>query len=730
MNTRLFARSVAGAVAAGGLALALAPAAAAETAPGPAFVDQLGSQLRPLRDAGPGDIADARDAGLTIERGEVLVGVVVSGDLEAAAARLEDLGMRVVATAEEPRPTVEGGLPVDSIEAVAKSDLSEAIIPVMAFGTDEADVGAQTSEGVVRHNLPAAISAAGTSGAGVQVGVISDSIDEVGTGVAGSQATGDLPASVTVLLDEPGGSDEGRAMAEIIFDEAPGLQRILFSSGTLGAVSKAASIDNLVANGADLIADDIFYLGEPFFQDGVIAQAVDRAKAAGVPYLASAGNRARQSYQSTYRPDGGGGLDLHDFDPGPGVVTRNCFSQPIPNNPNARITVALGWDEPVGGVTTDLDLRITNPAGTTTFAVSNASSNLNGDPKEIATFPNNTGSAQTPCVEIRRFTGSRAPFLKWIEQDNYTQGVPQFDTQSDTINPDAASARGSLAVAAVAQDDPGLNTPEPFSSRGPKTRFFDAAGNRLTTPLVLAKPALAAADKVMTTVPGFNPFFGTSAATPSAAGIVTILRSTNPNATVNEIYAQLTNPANAIPCATGNPIQDCGAGFILADRAVAGLDRTAVSPTALLSPRTPNGKRGWFTKRTVMVFWNTSDPESPTESTSGCETTTVRAQGVTVLTCNAVSGGGPGTGRVTIKHDSKKPRKPKVKGIKAGKTYEASRLPAKKKVKKCKSRDATSGLKSCKVKGYSAKPGKHKLKATATDKAGLKAKRTVKYRVR
>ena len=168
--------------------------------------------------------------------------------------------------------------------------------------------------------------------------MISDSINQVGGGVNGSQASGDLPPdpSVVVLSDDTAGaSDEGRAMAEIIFDEAPGLNRILFASGTAtGSVGKAAAIDALVANGADVIADDIFYLSEPFFQDGAVAQAVDRARAAGVAYFASAGNRARQSYESTYRDSGG----LHDFDPGAGVDTRSCFSGtvPTPAEPSSR----------------------------------------------------------------------------------------------------------------------------------------------------------------------------------------------------------------------------------------------------------------------------------------------------------------------------------------------------------------------------------------------------------
>ncbi len=116
-------------------------------------------------------------------------------------------------------------------------------------------------------------------------------------------------------------------MAEIVFDEAPGLNSILFATGTAaGPVDKADSINQLVANGADVITDDIFRLDEPFFQDGVVAQAVDSAKAAGVPYFASAGNRGRQSYESTYRDSGG----LHDFDPGAASTRAACFSTRSP----------------------------------------------------------------------------------------------------------------------------------------------------------------------------------------------------------------------------------------------------------------------------------------------------------------------------------------------------------------------------------------------------------------
>ena len=92
------------------------------------------------------------------------------------------------------------------------------------------------------------------------------------------------------------------------------------------------------------------------------------------------------------------------------------------------------------------------------------------------------------------------------------------------------------------------------------------------------------------------------------------------------------------------------------------------------------------------------------------------------------AGGGPGSGSVTIMRDHKPPAKPKVKGIKKNDTF-GRPLPPKSKVK-CKSSDKTSGLDKCKVKGYSKQPGKHKLTATATDKAGNTAKTKVKYTVR
>jgi len=286
---------------------------------------------------------------------------------------------------------VEGRLAVADLGAIAGLDLVRTVSPVVGGGTD---VGSVTSAGDAAHRGPAARAlGAGVTGAGVTVGVISDSINRVGTGVAGSQATGDLPpgAQVQVVRDDtsPGASDEGRAMAEIIYDEAPGLAKLIFASGTGGPVSKEAAIDNLNALGAKVIADDIFYLSEPFFQDGQVAQAVNAAKAAGATYFASAGNRARQSWEGTYA-DSGGGFQSFSADATPTVQT-------IATVPTGRfIQVALQWNEPWAAAVTDIDALLVKADGSALPSATSGGQDNNlvagGNPSEIVTWRNISGA--------------------------------------------------------------------------------------------------------------------------------------------------------------------------------------------------------------------------------------------------------------------------------------------------------------------------------------------------
>jgi hypothetical protein len=498
--------------------------------------------------------------GARVVDGDVLVNVYVDGSLSDASTALRGLGMKVTATnGRAPQRIVAGWLPAASLLDATALAATKAITVVRAGldGAGGGDVGTVLSQGDAAHHGPQA-RALGTTGAGVKVGVISDSINKVGGGVAGSQATGNLPANVTVIADDPqvGTIDEGRAMAEIIYDEAPGITDMAFSTGTVSASGKAASINALVAAGAKVIADDIFYLDEPMFQDGQVAQAVDAAKAAGVSYFASAGNRARQSWEGTMSA----GTD-NDFDPGAGtdaVQTLGTFA-------NSSPYVSLQWAEPWGAATTNLALDWYLDG--VLVATADDNNIATGIPNEFEQL----GFAGTHSVGIgiRRVAGTGTPKLKWIAGGATVNNV-EYATNSNAINPDAASAAGSLAVAASNWTTPTI--PESFSSRGPAiTRIFDKNGVPLASPVVRPKPALAAADGVATDLApggGLTPFFGTSAATPSAAGVATLVRSANPALTEAQVRTIMTDIGNTQACVTAAPATDCGAGFILADFAV------------------------------------------------------------------------------------------------------------------------------------------------------------------
>ena len=447
----------------------------------------------------------------------ILVDVYLQGPLEESTNQLVALGMQVLATNEAYGGFVEGYMPVSSLPSAARLPNVRALL---AVGRPRSDTGSVTSQGDAAHNAPAA-RLMGEDGAGVVVGIISDSINQAGTKVAGSQAGGDLPATVTVLLDDAVyGEDEGRAMGEIIYDTAPGITDMYFSSGTTGAAAaKAASINSLVSSGVDLIADDITFLEEPFFQDGVISQAVDSAFAAGVAYFASAGNRARQSYEQTYRSMGlywsaydNFEDEPHDFDPA--APTQDPLQTMASLDDGECLYAVLQWDSPWGVVGAwDFDWYLSDSATWEYLDWSYNANATSGIPMEWlywcndSNWANYDGNPVTVQSEIDWWhdEGYSGPTpsgrnLKYVA--DITNGpiftIAEYDTSSPTVNQEAASAKGAMAVAAIRHNESGLNDPETFSSRGPATRLFDAAGVRLVTPEVRQKPQVAGADCVAT----------------------------------------------------------------------------------------------------------------------------------------------------------------------------------------------------------------------------------------
>src|SRR6185437_14126007 len=98
-------------------------------------------------------------------------------------------------------------------------------------------------------------------------------------------------------------TDEGRAMAQVVHDIAPGAA-IVFATAFTGIANFANNIIALANAGAKIIVDDIGEFDESAYQDSVIAQAIDQVQAQGVTYFSAAGNDAHNGFEAALTPSG------------------------------------------------------------------------------------------------------------------------------------------------------------------------------------------------------------------------------------------------------------------------------------------------------------------------------------------------------------------------------------------------------------------------------------------
>ncbi len=309
-----------------------------------------------------------------------LVRITLDGKLPAAAvlqAVKAIAGVEVKASDFRYRKgVIEAYVPAASLAAVAARKGVLAVVPSSPMRTN---AGLARSQGLVQHRINRV--PAGINGRGITIGVMSDSYDTNGQSPDATDdvQSGDLPGAgnptgrerpIVVLEDSPGGTDEGRAMLQIVHDVAPAA-RLGFATADGGEVNFVNNIRALAGFqdapnaqpdfAADIIVDDVIYPSEPFFQDGIVAQAVDEVAAAGVSHFSSAGNRAAtEAYDSKLRIVPGvpalwqnTNLDFsavdpalyaggfHDFDPAGGA---RDIAQTIEFDPGSLIV--FQWNEP------------------------------------------------------------------------------------------------------------------------------------------------------------------------------------------------------------------------------------------------------------------------------------------------------------------------------------------------------------------------------------------------
>jgi uncharacterized repeat protein (TIGR01451 family) len=524
----------------------------------------------------------------------VIFDAIADGDPALLQADLARLGGTNLATAGN---MVSGRLPLAALEQVATLANLRQARP--SFSNQF--IGSTTSQGDQALRVAQARTTYSVDGTGITVGTLSDSYNCLGGAPAGV-ASGDLPQNVLVLEDynEADCIDEGRAMMEIIRDLAPGSPQ-QFHSAFNGIANFAQGIRDLAAAGSKVINDDIIYFAEPMFQDGVIALAVDEVVNGGASYFSSAGNNARRSYESVFRP----GTDQvrvttssgelvyrpHDFDPGSGVDTLQRLTIPA----FSSLSVILQWDAPLassgsgGGSTNDLDLFLVNSAGTAIIG-GVTTNNLGDDPVELTQITNTSGSSQQLNVLVGSLdSGTNPPEPGYIKLVYFFNGtINDFNTNSSTLYGHANATRAVAVGAASYASTPafGVNPPQlrSFSAGGGTPIFFNADGTRKATAENRPKPEITAADGVNTSFfdpsggsdsdgDGFPNFSGTSAAAPHAAAIAALLLDADPTLTPAEILSILQE--TAIDMGTAGFDNDSGSGLIQADAALSTLRSSA-----------------------------------------------------------------------------------------------------------------------------------------------------------
>jgi hypothetical protein len=480
-----------------------------------------------------------------------LVFHAAAGIGQAEVKDLEALGADIVATLAFPTGMIQAWVPHDQVETAANLPWVVVVTPPEYGEVDPHPNNPIDSEGVPLHNADVAHTH-GITGAGVAVGVVSDGV----TNLAAAQARNELPA-VTVLA--AGAGDEGTAMLEIVHDMAPGATLFFHATGP-SAVTHVTAVQNLVAAGVNVIAEDIAFDAQPAFQQGVVANSLEAAAAGGVSVHSSSGNRGENHAARVLAVGTGSGPDGQmgpftgcPYDPLNVVAIAPGGDTTFDVVLGTSTTITLQWSEPraifptlgAGGFT-DLDLFIMDAAGTTCLATATGAQGFgSGDTIEQIAPP--AALAGTPVkivVNVRGSFGAVAPPIIDLRWRN-TQSETDTPTRAGSNNPDTNYTGLAFSIGAV---NAGSGNLEDFSSAGPVDLVLTTVCPGGVYPCpgggVAGPPAqqfqgldfLGADGVSVSGVGGFGAgtcpavgqgdcrFFGTSAAVPHTAGCDALVR--------------------------------------------------------------------------------------------------------------------------------------------------------------------------------------------------------------
>jgi hypothetical protein len=564
---------------------ATGPAARRALGDGLLAVDRAGGldlQLHALGAVGTAQLAQLRALGVTVRSSSADFAAVRGAELPAAGL-------------------VRASVPADKLDAVAALPWVAAVRPSLR---PQADAGPVTAESAALHRTDRA-NQLGLTGRGQRVGAMSDGV----TSLAESVAKGELPAGVQVL--DPGEGDEGTAMLEIVHDEAPGAG-LLFSGTGETLEDHVRGLRNLAAAGATHITEDLAFDDEPAFQQGLAATTAEQLALSGVWFSSSAGNLGARHTPRV--PAVGTGRTPDDVPAdaitGCPTVPRNAVA--VAGGTDTSFDLLLGarglllatlqWSEPRAtyptpgrGGFTDLNLYVLDEAGRCLGYSNAVQANGVGDTIEQVLLDGSAFTATTRLklvVDVQGTSSAVAPPLIDLRWRTAVAGSRAVDTPSraGSLNPDSNylyAATSAGAADAGQSTDPatvpleafsaggpvqvGSTTTCPYGAPGPCTGVAGRPFRTATAPTWVAGDGVSISGSggfpspatCPATVNGQCRFFGTSAATPSSAGVAAVVRQ----ALGGRLHPLLLNAALAkLAVDRGEPGRDneWGAGVLRA----------------------------------------------------------------------------------------------------------------------------------------------------------------------
>ena len=532
---------------------------------------------------------------LQVSHGSVTLDVLPSGDTSTARADLEALGFHTLAQA---RYVISGTLPIAALASAAALSSVQAI---QAAYKPITNIGSVTSQGVKAQQSDKVTSFLGLDGTGKTVGVISDSFNLLG-GAGSDVGTGDLPGStnpfnhltpVNVVREGVSGSDEGRAMLQIVHDVAPGANLAFASAGST-QTQFTQSIADLFGAGVNVFVDDLTFLSEPMFLDGLIAQAVDQVASVDVPYFSAAGNLGRASYEQAFRNSGtdltGTGAYKVPAALSPTFLAHNFGGGDLFQTitlPPGTTSFSFQWSDPfrsVNGVgaQTNLNLAVFDMAGNFMNATGGFTQNAGADPVEVFSIANSTNAPMQVQFAIGKVSGPDPILLKYVAfqpSGTINVSIDEYATNSSTLFGHANAAGAESIGAALYSNTPpyGQNPPllESYSSRGGTPILYGSDGMLLPVPQTRQSPDVVAPDGVSTTFFGQpngsgSSFFGTSAAAPHAAGVAALMLQAKTHLSARQIFTALET--TTIDIGPAGYDVDSGWGLINASAAIISLN--------------------------------------------------------------------------------------------------------------------------------------------------------------